>query len=82
MFSVAYQLAAQELEELRGLEYDTIDSRTSQLQEGAVQYTVETTVVPDAPEPNMKEISVDIRWDEPDGAQHVQVHTIYTQVRR
>lgn len=82
MYSVAYALAAQEIEELRGLDYDAIDSRTSALQEGAIEYTIETTVIADSPEPNMKEISVDIAWREPDGAQHVQVQTIYTGIRR
>lgn len=82
MYSVAYAQAAQELEELRGLDYDAIDSRTSTLQEGATQYRVVTTVVPDSPEPNMKEISVAIDWNEPDGERHVQVQTIFTEVRR
>jgi hypothetical protein len=82
MYSVAYALAAQELEELRGLDYEVIDSRSGAQQEGAIEYTIDTKVVPDSPEPNMKEISVTIGWNDPDGARNVQVHTIYTGVRR
>lgn len=82
MYSVAYTLAAQELEELRGLDYEVIDTRTSTLQEGALEYRVVTTVIPDSPEPNMKEISVEVDWNEPDGVRYVQVQTIFTDVRR
>lgn len=82
MYSVAYALAAQELEELRGLYYEEIDSRSSTQQEGAITYTIATSVIADSPEPNMKEISVDIGWNEPDGPRNVQVQTIFTGIRR
>lgn len=82
MYSVAYALAAQELEELRGLEYEEIASRSGSLQEGMITYTVTTSVVPESPEPNMKEISVNVAWAEPDGTRNVEVQTIFTGIRR
>jgi hypothetical protein len=82
LYTHAYSIAAQELEDLRGTTYDKIDSRSSVVQEGTISYAIETTVLPDTPEPNMKDISVDVRWNEPGGAQHVQVQTIYTDVQR
>jgi hypothetical protein len=82
MQAVAYTLAARELEELRGLDYEAIDDRNSSLREGAIEYLVATSVQGDTPEPNMKEITVEVAWNEPDGPQHVQVRTIFTNVRR
>lgn len=82
LYAVAYSLAAQELEELRGLEYEEIASRSGSLKEGAIVYTVTTSVLPETPEPNMKEISVNVAWAEPDGTRHVEVQTIFTGIRR
>lgn len=82
MYSVAYSLAAQELEELRGLDYQEIASRSGSMREGIITYTVTTSVRPDTPEPNMKEISVKVAWAEPDGKRDVEVQTIFTGVRR
>jgi hypothetical protein len=81
-YSTAYALAAEELEELRGLDYDSIASRSRSLQEGALTFTVATNVLADTPERNMKHISVDITWNDPGASQHVTVETIFTAVTR
>jgi hypothetical protein len=81
-YSTAYALAAEELEELRGLDYADIASRSRSVAEGALTYTVATVVRTDTPERNMKQITVDVTWNDPGISQHVTVETIYTAVRR
>jgi hypothetical protein len=81
-FSKAYTLAAEELEDLRGLDYGDIGPRSSSLKEGALTYAVKTSVAADTPGPNMKQITVDVSWNEPGASQHVTVETIYTAVQR
>lgn len=81
-YSKAYAIAAEEFEDIRALSYESIASRASTVEEGAVTYTVETTVAEDTPAPNMKQITVEVSWVEPGGARNVKVRSIYTSVRR
>ena len=81
-YTRAYALAAEELEDLRALDYADIVSRSSSMQEGSLSYTVATSVLPDTPKPTMKQIAVTVGWNDPDGPKNVTVHTIFTAVRR
>jgi hypothetical protein len=81
-YSTAYALAAEEFEDIRALPYDEITSRTASLTQGALTFDVDTAVADDTPSPNMKQITVNVNWNEPGGPQHVTVHSIYTEVRR
>ena len=81
-YSTAYALAAEELEDLRALDYKEIVARSRSYEEGALVYKIATAVDDDDPEPNMKHITVDITWNDPGASQHVTVETIYTAVRR
>jgi hypothetical protein len=74
--ATAYELGIQELEDLRSQPYDQVASRTDQLQKGAILYAVTTTVEEDVPAPEMKNITVDITWNEPGGTRHVSLQTI------
>jgi Tfp pilus assembly protein PilV len=80
--TTAYSLAAEEFEDIRNLDYDSIASRTTTRDDGAIRFTIGTTVLPDTPEENMKQITVDVGWNEPGGSRHVTLHSIYTSIRR
>ena len=81
-YSTAYALAAEEFEDIRALPFDEIISRTSSMSQGAMTFDVDTAVADDTPSPNMKQITVNVNWNEPGGPQNVTVHSIYTEVRR
>lgn len=81
-YTTAYSLAAEEIEDLRTLDYDDIGSRTAAHDDGAIRFTVTTTVLANTPETNMKQITVDVAWNDPAGDQHVTLQTIYTSIRR
>ena len=81
-YSTAYSLAAEEFEDIRSLPYDDIASRTATLSQGSTTFAVTTAVLDNSPSPNMKRITVNVNWNEPNGPQNVAVHSIYTSVRR
>jgi hypothetical protein len=81
-YSTAYALAAEEFEDIRALPFDEIVSRTSSLSQGTMTFDVDTAVADDTPSANMKQITVNVNWNEPGGPQHVTVLSIYTEVRR
>lgn len=81
-YTVAHEVGVEELENIRSLLFDQIDGGTHQVQKGGMLYDIATTVEDNTPGPNMKSISVDIGWSEPDGQRHVVLETIYTAVTR
>jgi Tfp pilus assembly protein PilV len=81
-YSKAYAIAAEEFEDIRAMPYESVASRSFTAEEGALTYTVETTVAADTPAPNMKQITVEVSWEEPGGSRNVKIHSIYTSVRR
>lgn len=80
--SVAQTLAEEELESLRALDYDDIAPGGHSLSKGSVVFTVDTDVDNNTPAPNMKQITVDVSWEDSLGTQHVTVYTIYTAIKR
>ena len=81
-YTMAHEVGVEELENIRSFLFDQIASDSRQVQKGGMLYDVATTVEDDSPAPNMKTISVDIGWSEPDGQRHVVLETIYTAVTR
>lgn len=78
----AYALAEQEMESVRMLNYDEMESRSSTQEVGTVTYSLTTTVLADSPAINMKAITVRVDWVEPRGAKDVSLYSIYTSVKR
>lgn len=80
--TVAFELAEQEMENIRTLDYNAMVSRSSTQTAGTVTFTTTTTVTADTPAPNMKKIAVQVAWTEQGVSKNVKVSSIYTQVTR
>ncbi len=81
-YTVAYAVAERHLETVRAEPYSTMAATTEQVVKGSVVFDVSTTVEADTPEPNLKQVTVNVEWGEPGGRADVEVQTIYTAVRR
>jgi type II secretory pathway component PulK len=81
-YTLAYELAVQELEDFRAQLYDQMESRSREHQVGGMTFEIETSVEEGVPSANMKTIDVGIHWNEPAGARNVALQTIYTAVTR
>ncbi len=81
-YTVAYSVAEEHLETVRAEPYSTMSATTDQVVKGAVVFDISTTVEADTPAPNLKQVTVNVGWDEPGGRGDVEVQTIYTAVRR
>ena len=83
LYSQAYVLAEQQLETLRALpQYTDIVPATATTSVGGTQFTVGTSVLNDTPADGLKQITVNVSWQDMFGSQNVAVQTIYTQVQR
>jgi Tfp pilus assembly protein PilV len=80
--TTAITLASKELEDLRGLDYPDIGSRSSTVTVNGLNYTIQTTVVPDSPQANLKSIRASVSWTEPAGLKSYALYGIYTDVTR
>lgn len=80
--TTAIGLAEQELEDLRSMSYDAIASRSASSVVGGATYQVDTTVVLNSPERNMKSITAHVSWTDAIGAQNYALYAIYTDVKR
>jgi len=80
LYSIAYSMAEQEIENLRAADYNDIVGHTYTQQQGRVTLTLTSVVTPNSPDPNLKSIAVNVNWTEPSGAKNVSLNTIYTQV--
>lgn len=80
--TIAYELAVQEMEDLRAQLFDQMTSRSKESQVGGMTFEIETVVADGVPSVNMKSIDVDVNWNEPGGGRNVALHTIYTAVTR
>jgi hypothetical protein len=70
----------QEIEDLRGLAYADIASRTYATTIGSLSYSVATVVQNDTPAANMKQVTVTVGWTGPFGSQSHALRTILTQI--
>ena len=70
----------QEIEDLRGLDYASIGSRTYTTTVGNVSYSVATVVQNNTPAANMKQVTVTVSWSDPFGSDSHVLRTILTQI--
>jgi len=80
--SQAYSYAADEIERIRALPFDEMSSGTHTRSTGAVTYTIESEVRGGVPAANMKWVEVAVSWGSSNGAQKIDVETVYAQVTR
>ena len=74
-------IAAQhEIEDLRGLDYPAIASRSYATTISGHPYGVGTAVANNTPASGMKQVTVTVTWSEPLGPQSYVVRTILTQI--
>ena len=76
----AVVLGQQEIEDLRGLAYADIASRTYNTTSGSLAYTVATVVQNNTPANGMKQVTVSVSWTEPWGVHTNVLRTILTQI--
>ena len=81
-YTMAYEMAAQEMENVRAQLFDQMVSRSKENEVGGMTFEVETVVADGVPAVNMKTVDVDVNWVEPGGERNVALHTIYTAVTR
>ena len=78
--STAISVAAGELEDVRTLNYDDMADRSSTTVVDGVTYSLETSIVANSPQKNMKTVHTTVVWTEPAGAKSYTLHSIYTDV--
>jgi Tfp pilus assembly protein PilV len=83
LYSQAYVLAEQQLETLRALpQYTDIVPGSATTSVGGTQFTVATGVLNNTPADGLKQITINVSWQDNLGARNVAVQTVYTQVQR
>jgi len=78
--STAISVAADELEDVRTLNYGDMTNRSSSTVVDGVTYNLETSVMANAPRQNMKTVYTTVVWSEPTGAKSYTLQAIYTDV--
>jgi hypothetical protein len=78
----AYVIAEQELESTRALRFSDMAPSAKLVAIDGRRFTVDTQMLNDTPATGLKQITVNVSWNDPLGAQHVAVRTIYTEVQR
>jgi hypothetical protein len=78
--TAAAMLAQEEVEFLRGENYDTIDGRSALVSVEGQDYAVTTTVVRDVPAQRMSHITVRVDWTGPEGSRMYEIETILAPV--
>jgi Tfp pilus assembly protein PilV len=69
-----------ELEDLRGLDYAAVASRSYGTTVGGHPYGIATAIANDTPASGMKRVTVTVNWSEPLGPQSYVLRTILTQI--
>jgi len=82
LYTVAYAVAEEHLEAVRAARYLDMLPSSDQVHKGDMVFDVSTSVETNVPAPNLKQITVQVAWNEPGGRRDVEVQTIYTAVRR
>lgn len=78
--TAAAMLAQEELEDLRGMAFEDVESRARSEIVGGQAFTITTVVDDDDPEPGMKHIVVTISWGGPRGVRTHAIETIFTSL--
>jgi len=78
--TTAIAVAAGELEDVRSLNYGDMATRSSTTIVDGITYNLETSVVADSPQQNMKTVHTTVVWTEPTGAKSYTLQSIYTDV--
>jgi Tfp pilus assembly protein PilV len=81
-YSVAYSIAEERLEAVRAQRYAEMAAESGSIQKGDVSFSYSTVVDDDTPAPNLKQITVNVDWNDPGGTKNVALQTVYTAVRR
>lgn len=80
----ATDLAIQEMEDLRSLDYGTLASRTAPNSPdvwNGTSFTIQSTVTRDSPAPNMSTIGVSITWAQRTQSYGYNLQSIYADTR-
>jgi Tfp pilus assembly protein PilV len=78
--TVGAMLAQREIEELRGLDYPAVASRSSSALVNGTTYTITTNVQTDVPAAGMKDVTTTVGWTGPEGARTYVARTILTDI--
>jgi prepilin-type N-terminal cleavage/methylation domain-containing protein len=78
--TIAAMLAQRELEDLRGMPYDDVDSRSTVDTLEGQSYTIASSVTANSPDAGMKRIVVTVSWAGPEGSREHEIETIFTSL--
>ena len=78
--TLAAMLAQRELEDLRGLAYAAIVSRSTVDTVQGQTYTINSNVTDNSPAAGMKRIVVTVSWTGPEGSRDHEIETIFTSL--
>ncbi len=80
----ATDLAIQEMEDLRSLDYSTLNSRTAPNSPdvwNGTSFTIQSTVIPNSPAQNMSTINVAVTWAQRGQNYRYSLRSIYADTR-
>jgi type II secretory pathway pseudopilin PulG len=77
----AQMLAQDEVEQLRGLDYEDLVSRDRTIHMSDQSFDIHSAVVDNNPSSGMKHITVTVSWNSPLGSRHYELQTIFTAIR-
>jgi prepilin-type N-terminal cleavage/methylation domain-containing protein len=78
--TIAAMLAQRELEDLRGMAYADINSRSTVDTIEGQAFTIASSVMANSPEAGMKRIVVTVSWAGPEGSRDHEIETIFTSL--
>lgn len=82
LYTQAYALAEDQLESTRAQRFTDIVPSSKLISVDGRNFSVNTQILDDTPANGLKQITVNVSWKDPLGAQNVAVRTIYTEVQR
>jgi type II secretion system protein I len=78
--TMAAMIAQQEVEQLRGLEYVDVISRSSSTSVSGQNYVIASNVQTNVPGAGMKNVTTTVSWTGPEGAHSYVARTILTDI--
>jgi len=76
----AMALAQSELEDIRGMPYTAMASRSTSNTVNGIPYALTTTVAADSPVPNVKTVTTQVTWSDSGQPKTYTVYAIYTDI--